>query len=39
MYGDLNAYKQTLLGHIANVVLNNPGDSVFVHGWTTRVNS
>jgi lysozyme family protein len=39
MYGDLNAYKQTLLAHIINIVTANPGDTVFVKGWTTRVNS
>ncbi len=39
MYGDLNAYKQTLLAHIINVVTANPGDSVFIKGWTSRVNS
>lgn len=39
MYGDLNAYKQTLLAHIISVVTANPGDSVFIKGWTSRVNS
>lgn len=37
--GDLNEYKQVLLAHIVNVVTNNPGDAVFVQGWTNRVNS
>jgi lysozyme family protein len=37
--GNLTEYKQVLLAHAINVVTNNPGDAVFVQGWTSRINS
>lgn len=39
MYGDLNAYKQTLLAHVIGIVTNNPSQSVFAQGWSNRINS
>jgi lysozyme family protein len=39
MYGDLNAYKQTLLAHVIGIVTKNPSQAVFLQGWSNRVNS
>lgn len=37
--GNLADYRSTLLNHCISVVNNNPDDSVFVHGWISRINS
>ena len=37
--GDVNKYRIVLYNHAMEVVNRNPQDSIFLHGWTTRIQS
>jgi lysozyme family protein len=37
--GDVNKYRIVLYNHAMDVVNRNPQDAVFLHGWTTRIQS
>lgn len=38
-HGDLNKYRVVLYNHVTDVVNRNPQDAIFLHGWTTRIQS